>query len=79
MAEGTNALLQLEAAGASYISVHGRTVRQRTEPIDYEAIRTIVDALSIPVVANGDVTSRAQTIEVAKRTGCKGVRVPLLL
>jgi len=64
---------QIEAAGASFISVHGRTKDQRREPVDLAAIRTIKQSLNIPVVANGDVKTLADMEETVAVTGCDGV------
>lgn len=48
----------LEAAGASLITVHGRTSRQRYEgQADWEAIARVAQALKVPVVGCGDVTT----------------------
>ena len=58
---------KLEAAGVSFLTVHGRTIKQKSteaEPVDLEAIRTIRESVQIPVVANGDVFS----LEDAQRT-----------
>uniref|UniRef100_A0A2P2I5X0 tRNA-dihydrouridine(20a/20b) synthase [NAD(P)+] n=1 Tax=Hirondellea gigas TaxID=1518452 RepID=A0A2P2I5X0_9CRUS len=64
---------QLEAAGASFLTVHGRTVDQRTSPVDLEAVRDIVDAVSVPVIANGDIRSMEDARIVQQQTGVKGV------
>ena len=64
---------QIEAAGASFISVHGRTKDQRRDPVDLAAIRTIKQSLNIPVVANGDVKTLADMEETVAVTGCDGV------
>ena len=58
---------KLEAAGVSFLTVHGRTIKQKSteaEPVDFEAIRTIRESVQLPVVANGDVFS----LEDAHRT-----------
>ena len=58
---------KLEAAGVSFLTVHGRTIKQKSteaEPVDLEAIRTIRESVQIPLVANGDVFS----LEDAQRT-----------
>lgn len=50
----------LESAGANEITVHGRTRQQGYKPpVYWDHIHSIVDALSIPVIANGDVVSLA--------------------
>ncbi|KAH7974343.1 hypothetical protein HPB49_014272 [Dermacentor silvarum] len=64
---------KLEAAGVSFITVHGRTKDQRSEPVNIDAIRTVKDALQIPVVANGDVTSKRKAEEIYQATGVNGV------
>ncbi|GMS89147.1 hypothetical protein PENTCL1PPCAC_11322 [Pristionchus entomophagus] len=62
-----------EAAGVSHLTVHGRTPSMRCEPVDYDAIRTIVDAVNVPVIANGDIRSLDDAITVTSSTGCAGV------
>lgn len=62
-----------EHAGASWISVHGRTTEQRREPVDYDAIRIIKDSVNIPVVANGDIKSMEDVTKCVEQTGVDGV------
>jgi len=67
---------KLEAAGVSFLTVHGRTIKQKSteaEPVDLEAIRTIRESVRIPVVANGDVFSLEDAQRTAKVTGVAGV------
>lgn len=66
---------QIERAGASWLSVHGRTSKQRKEPVNYEAIKTIKQSLQIPVVANGDIKSETDIEKVKAMTGVDGVMV----
>lgn len=63
---------QAERAGVSFITVHGRTPEQRSEPVDYDMIKLIKSTLSIPVIANGNIKSYEQAIKVAKYTGADG-------
>ena len=64
---------QMERAGASFISVHGRTRAQRGHPVNLEAIRTIKQSVGVPVVANGDIKSLRDMEETVASTGCDGV------
>jgi len=67
---------QIEAAGASFLTVHGRTRKMKSseaEPVDLAAIRTIRESVAIPVVANGDVWSMADVERTVAETGCAGV------
>ena len=59
----------LEHVGVSYIDVHGRTTEERHQPVHYDQIKTIKDNVSVPVVANGDVTTLDEVNEVCKMTG----------
>ncbi|KAK3892227.1 hypothetical protein Pcinc_003917 [Petrolisthes cinctipes] len=65
---------QVEAAGVSFLSVHGRTQDQRgSGPVSLATISQIKDALSIPVVANGDIRSLEDATRVKDCTGVDGV------
>ena len=64
---------QMEKAGASFITVHGRTKDQRGEPVNLGAIKTIKQSVQIPVVANGDVKTLEDVETTASVTGCDGV------
>jgi len=63
---------QLENAGADFVTVHGRTKDQKSDPVDVEALGTIVSSVGIPVVANGDVKTLQDVQDIQQRTGCKG-------
>lgn len=63
-----------EAAGADYLSVHGRRKAQRSsEPVDLDAIKLVKNSVKIPVVANGDAFSMEDALRIAEYTGCDGV------
>ncbi|GFR72903.1 tRNA-dihydrouridine synthase [Elysia marginata] len=62
-----------EKMGAHFITVHGRTKEQRTQPVDFLAIQTIKHAVSVPVVANGDIRSLDDTNRVHEETQVDGV------
>ncbi|XP_053109020.1 tRNA-dihydrouridine(20a/20b) synthase [NAD(P)+]-like isoform X4 [Hemicordylus capensis] len=61
-----------EAAGVSWITVHGRNVEERHQPVHYDAIKIIKQSMSIPVVANGDMKSLKDVEEVHQITGTDG-------
>ncbi|KAI9175344.1 tRNA dihydrouridine synthase [Blastocladiella emersonii ATCC 22665] len=63
-----------EAAGAEFITVHGRTRHQKsTEPVNLDAIATVKAAVSVPVVANGDVFSLGDADRIVAATKVDGV------
>lgn len=67
---------RLEAAGISMITVHGRTREQKyAPPVDIKAIAEVKKAVSIPVVANGDIFSCKDAAVMYERTGCDMVMV----
>ena len=65
-----------EQAGAAAVTVHGRTRMQYYKPpVDYDIIRQVREALSIPVIANGDIDSAQKAKAVMEQTGCDFVMV----
>lgn len=65
-----------EQAGASAISIHGRTRAQGYEgKADWEIIKKVVEAVNIPVIGNGDVTSCFDAKEMIEKTGCAAVMI----
>ena len=65
-----------EACGVSALAVHGRTRADRFRgQAEYETIRTICNSISIPVFANGDVTTASQAREVLDYTGAQGLMI----
>lgn len=64
----------LEAAGAAWVTVHGRRKEQKpSEPIDPVAIRLVKDALAVPVIANGNVFTLHDATELHRLTGANGI------
>ncbi len=65
-----------EAEGVAMVSVHGRTRCQFYKgEADWAAIRAVVAAVSIPVVANGDCTGIADARAMLARSGAAGVMI----
>lgn len=64
---------QIEATGVSFITVHGRTVFQKSEPIDQECLKLINESVSVPVILNGDIKSLSDAIMMQEYTGCRGM------
>lgn len=65
-----------EDSGADYIAVHGRTKAGKYKAeVDYDAIKEIVEAVNIPVMANGDIDSPEKAKWVLEHTGAAGVMV----
>jgi len=66
----------VEDSGADFIAVHGRTRAGKfTAPVDYDAIKEIKEAISIPVIANGDIDSYDKAKWVLEHTGSDGIMI----
>ncbi len=66
----------LEQAGADMLTVHGRTRQQQyAGKADWDMIGRVKRAVSIPVIANGDITDGKTALDALKTTGCDGVAI----
>ena len=66
----------IEASGASMLTVHARTREQMYEPgVDRSVIKAVKDAVSIPVLGNGDIYTAADALSMMDETGCDGVMI----
>lgn len=67
---------QLVSAGAASLTLHPRSARQMyTGTADHSLTAELVDLVDVPVVASGDVTSRARAQSLLDETGCAAVMV----
>ena len=66
----------IEASGAAMITVHARTREQMYEPgVDRSVIKAVKEAVSIPVLGNGDIYTAADALSMMDETGCDGVMI----
>ena len=65
-----------EQAGAAAITVHGRTkVQMYAPPVNIDIIRQVKQAVSVPVIGNGDITDGKSAAKMLEETGCDMVMV----
>jgi nifR3 family TIM-barrel protein len=66
----------VEDAGADLLTVHGRHGRERyATPVRVEAVAAIAEAVSLPVIGNGDVRDAASAQALVRRAGVDGVMI----
>jgi nifR3 family TIM-barrel protein len=66
----------IEKAGASAITVHGRTRSQFYQgKADWSYIKQVVEAVSIPVIGNGDIVDYKTAKEMLDYTGCQAIAI----
>lgn len=80
MTDGSRTFLELgricEDEGADGVTLHPRTAKQQFGGhSDWQAIAQLKQALSIPVIGNGDVTTPEMALEMMRRTGCDGAMI----
>ena len=73
---GPQFAVMAEAAGASAVTIHGRTWAEGFGGrADWQVVKAVKEAVSIPVIGNGDILSHADGIKMMTATGCDAVMI----
>jgi len=66
----------IENSGAEFLTIHGRTVKQKySGGINLDIIKQVKDSIEIPVVGNGDVIDYESYKDMKEKTGCDAVMI----
>ena len=67
---------RMQQAGCDAIAIHGRTrAMLYSGAADWDTIKKVKDAVTIPVIANGDIFSGEAAVQCRKRTGADGLMI----